>query len=76
VRFISCFPCFAMDSDVWHISIVEMQVFIVALLSNFELSVPEDSNIVRSRAFVMVPFVEGQINRGPQLPVTISRISK
>jgi len=64
-----------MDSDVWHVSTVEMRVFIVALLLNFELSVPEDSNnIVRSRAFVMVPFVEGQMNRGPRLPHDLSNL--
>lgn len=56
--------------------VVEMQAFLVGMLSNFEFSIPEDAKrIVRHRTFAMLPMVEGEYERGPQLPMNITALS-
>jgi len=57
-------------------SFVEMQVFLVSLLSNFEFSIPDDARrVVRYRSFAMFPMAEGEMERGPHLPIKISPLS-
>lgn len=52
-----------------------MQTFLVALLSNFEFSIPEDAKrVVQHRAFAMVPMVEGELERGPQMILRVSSV--
>lgn len=53
-----------------------MLAFFVALLSKFEFAMPENSKrIIRHRTFAMVPMVEGELERGPQLPMKVTAIS-
>jgi len=57
-------------------SFVEMQVFLVSLLSNFEFSIPKEAKrVVRYRSFAMFPMAEGEMERGPYLPIKISPLS-
>jgi hypothetical protein len=54
-------------------SVVEMQAFLVTLLSKFEFSTPEGANEIRKdRSGVMMPLVVGEENRGSQLPLKVT----
>lgn len=53
-------------------SVLEMQVFLVDIFRNFEVSlaVPAE-RIRREAAGVMVPTIDGEVDKGSQLPVRI-----
>lgn len=54
---------------------VEMEMFLVALLSNFEFAIPEDAKrVVKHRAFAMIPMVEGELERGPQMVLKVTSV--
>lgn len=53
--------------------VIEMQEFLVSLLSNFEFSVPDNAKrIRRDRSGFVTPMVEGEECKGAQLPLTVS----
>ncbi|KIK60899.1 hypothetical protein GYMLUDRAFT_244052 [Collybiopsis luxurians FD-317 M1] len=59
------------------ISVIELQAFIVELLSNFEFSkTPKIDKIRREAAVAMVPTVEGEIEQGCQLPLRVAFAQK
>ncbi|KAJ3768943.1 cytochrome P450 [Lentinula raphanica] len=57
----------------WRFAVIEIQAFIVELLSNFEFSAtPQIDKIRREAALVMVPTVEGEVEKGSQLPLRVT----
>lgn len=51
----------------------EMQAFLVELVSNFEFAITEDiKKLRREPCIVMVPVLEGNVEKGAQLPLKIS----
>lgn len=56
---------------------IELQAFLVELVGEFEfLPTPESQKIRREAALVMVPTIEGQVEKGAQLPLRIRVASK
>ncbi|KAH7869955.1 cytochrome P450 [Lentinula edodes] len=61
----------------WRFAVTELQAFIVVLLRNFELeTTPKLAKIRRESALAMVPTIEGELDKGSQLPLKVSIISK
>ncbi|KAJ3711587.1 cytochrome P450 [Lentinula raphanica] len=57
----------------WRFAVIEVQAFIVELLSNFEFSAtPQIDKIRREAALVMVPTIEGEVEKGSQLPLRVT----
>ena len=50
-----------------------MQAFLTELVSNFQFElVPEVERVRKTQAIVMVPTLEGEIEKGVQLPLRVS----
>ncbi|KAJ7672106.1 cytochrome P450 [Mycena rosella] len=61
----------------WRFAVLELQAFLIELVSNFEFSLtPEAMRIRREACIVMVPTVEGQRAKGTQLPLRVSVASR
>ncbi|KIK60889.1 hypothetical protein GYMLUDRAFT_597826 [Collybiopsis luxurians FD-317 M1] len=57
----------------WRFAVIELQAFIVELLSNFEFSTtPKIEKLRREAALVMIPTVEGERENGSQLPLKVT----
>ncbi|KAJ7125406.1 cytochrome P450 [Mycena epipterygia] len=57
----------------WRFAVLELQAFLIELLSNFEFALtPEAMRIRREACIVMVPTVEGQREKGTQLPLKVT----
>ncbi|KAH9922092.1 cytochrome P450 [Fomitopsis serialis] len=57
----------------WRLAILELQSFLVQLVSNFEFGLTEElKRLRRENALVMVPTLEGEPEKGVQLPLKIS----
>ncbi|KIM58519.1 hypothetical protein SCLCIDRAFT_16779 [Scleroderma citrinum Foug A] len=57
----------------WRFALIEIQAFLVEIISKFEISLTEKARKVRREAcLVMVPTVEGEVGNGVQLPLVIS----
>ncbi|KAL4068695.1 cytochrome P450 [Scleroderma yunnanense] len=57
----------------WRFALIEIQAFVVEIISKFEISLTEKAKKIRREAcLVMVPTVEGEIANGVQLPLAIS----
>lgn len=56
---------------------MEIQAFMVELVGNFEFSLtPESQRIRREAALLMIPTVEGQVEKGAQLPLRVKIASR
>ncbi|PFH52187.1 hypothetical protein AMATHDRAFT_74464 [Amanita thiersii Skay4041] len=56
----------------WKFALLEMQTFLVRLINDFEFSLtPEAHKVRREPCLVMIPTVEGQVERGAQLPLEV-----
>lgn len=56
----------------WKFAMLELQAFTFELVGSFEyMPTPESQKIRRESAIVMVPVVEGQVEKGAQLPLRI-----
>ncbi|KAL1746488.1 cytochrome P450 [Schizophyllum fasciatum] len=57
----------------WRYAVLELSAFLVELIDRFEFSAPPDvlSKIRRGAAGVMVPMLEGELDRGAQLPLHV-----
>lgn len=54
-------------------SVIELQAFLCQLLSNFEFGMTEElKRLRRENALVMVPTLEGEQEKGVQLPLKVS----
>ncbi|KAJ6534037.1 cytochrome P450 [Mycena vulgaris] len=61
----------------WRFAVLELQAFLIELVSNFEFSLtPEAMRIRREACIVMVPTVEGQRDKGTQLPLRVTVASR
>jgi len=61
----------------WRFAVLELQAFLVEIISNFELSLDVPMEKIRREACtVMVPTIEGQVEKGSQLPVRIKPASR
>ncbi|GLB37928.1 putative cytochrome p450 [Lyophyllum shimeji] len=61
----------------WKFAVVELQAFMFELIGAFEfLPTPESQKIRKEPALVMVPTIEGQVDKGAQLPLRIQVASK
>lgn len=57
----------------WRLALLELQAYIVTLISTFEFSLTvESTRIRRESAVVMVPTVEGQREKGAWLPLRVT----
>lgn len=53
-------------------SVIEMQVFLVEIFRNFEVSLAVPAQKIRREAAgAMVPTIDGEVEKGSQLPVCI-----
>ena len=54
-------------------SVLEIQAFLLELVGKFEFTMTDKTERVRRQlAGVMIPMVEGELDRGIQLPLAIS----
>ncbi|KAF9450103.1 cytochrome P450 [Macrolepiota fuliginosa MF-IS2] len=61
----------------WRFAVIELQAFLVELISNFEFSLtPEAHKLRREACFVMIPTIEGQLEKGCQLPLKVTLASR
>ncbi|KAJ6510946.1 cytochrome P450 [Mycena sanguinolenta] len=60
----------------WRFAVYEFQAFLVELVKNFEFSMDPilASKIRREASLVMIPTMAGEVELGPQLPVTIKAV--
>ncbi|KAJ4479612.1 cytochrome P450 [Lentinula edodes] len=56
----------------WRFAVAELQTFIVVLLRNFAIrDTPKLTRIRRESALTMVPAIEGELDKGTQLPIRV-----
>ncbi|KAG6809824.1 hypothetical protein H0H92_014607 [Tricholoma furcatifolium] len=56
----------------WRFAVTELQAFIFELVAEMEFSLtPESERVRREAAVLMMPTVEGQVEKGAQLPLRI-----
>ncbi|KAI3602655.1 dna-(apurinic or apyrimidinic site) lyase 2 [Moniliophthora roreri] len=61
----------------WRFAVTELHAFLVELVSNFEFSpTPKFNQIRRKPCLAVLPFVEGELEKGSQLPLEIKIASR
>ncbi|KAG7451404.1 cytochrome P450 [Guyanagaster necrorhizus] len=61
----------------WRFAVLELSAFVVELLNNFEFSLTDKGDSIRREAcFVMTPTLEGQREKGTQMPLNIRIASR
>ncbi|KAF8161361.1 cytochrome P450 [Crassisporium funariophilum] len=56
----------------WRFAVLELQAFVVELVNTFEFSLtPEARRVRREACLVMAPTIEGEVEKGSQLPLVI-----
>ncbi|KIM48379.1 hypothetical protein M413DRAFT_16317 [Hebeloma cylindrosporum] len=56
----------------WRFAVLELQTFLVELVADFEFSLtPEAQRVRRESCLVMTPMIEGQAEKGAQLPLLV-----
>ncbi|KAF9529748.1 cytochrome P450 [Crepidotus variabilis] len=61
----------------WRFAVLELQAFIVELVGQFEISLtPEALRVRREACLVMAPTIEGQLEKGNQLPLKVKLASR
>ncbi|KAI0088187.1 cytochrome P450 [Irpex rosettiformis] len=61
----------------WRFALIEMQAIIVALIENFEFSIPPKEHnveIVRKSLGVMSPMIKGRYNEGVLMPLAVKAL--
>ncbi|KAF7290074.1 PseudoU-synth-2 domain-containing protein [Mycena chlorophos] len=57
----------------WRFALLELQAFLIELVGTFEFGLtPEATRVRREKCIVMTPTIEGQLNKGTQLPLRVS----
>lgn len=59
------------EADFRSDSIIELHSIVVEILENFELSFPEGTTILRVPAVAMTCMVEGEREKGVQMPIRL-----
>ena len=58
-------------------SVIELQAFLVEIVGKFEITMTERSErVFRGPSPVMLPIVDGELEHGSQLPLTMSVASR
>ena len=63
-----------MKTDVQFDRVIELHSIVVEILENFELSFPEGKTILRVPAIAMTCMVEGEREKGVQMPIRIKSL--
>ncbi|KAJ7108499.1 cytochrome P450 [Mycena epipterygia] len=60
----------------WRFAVYEYQTFLVELVKNFEFSMDPSlaAKVRREAVMVMAPTIDGEVLKGPQLPITIRAV--
>ncbi|KIK60769.1 hypothetical protein GYMLUDRAFT_200098, partial [Collybiopsis luxurians FD-317 M1] len=57
----------------WRFAVLELQAFLYEMLRNFEFTAtPQVHNVRRVTAFVMIPSIEGELEKGSQMPLKVA----
>ncbi|KIK60888.1 hypothetical protein GYMLUDRAFT_244041 [Collybiopsis luxurians FD-317 M1] len=57
----------------WRFAVLELQTILYELLRNFEFSAtPELDNVQRVTAFIMIPAIEGELEKGSRMPLKVT----
>ncbi|KAF8131873.1 cytochrome P450 [Boletus edulis] len=57
----------------WRFAVIEIQAFLSTLVGKFEFAMTDRSErIIRQPMIVMAPMVEGELDRGVQMPLAVS----
>ncbi|KAI6130617.1 hypothetical protein EDD17DRAFT_1480355 [Pisolithus thermaeus] len=57
----------------WRLAVIETQIFLIEIISRFEVSLSEKATRIRREACgIVVPTVEGEVEKGVQLSLIIS----
>ncbi|KAJ3995670.1 cytochrome P450 [Lentinula boryana] len=57
----------------WRFAVLEIQAFLVELIRNFEFTAtPALDGIRRESAFLMAPTIEGEVDKGSQMPLSVA----
>ncbi|KAI0089032.1 cytochrome P450, partial [Irpex rosettiformis] len=60
----------------WRFTLIEMQAVLVALVENFEFSLPPtETEILRMPVSLMVPMVKNRLKEGVMMPLTVRALS-
>ena len=57
-------------------SVIELQAFVARLVREFRFSEVEDKPIIMWRPGLVVSTVEGEEDKGPQLPLKVSMVHR
>jgi cytochrome P450 len=63
----------------WRFSVLELQAFLVELISTFEFSLPPGvpyESVRRESSVLMSPTIEGEAEKGVQLPFRIKAVGQ
>ncbi|KAK0213325.1 cytochrome P450 [Desarmillaria ectypa] len=61
----------------WRFAVLELHAFIIEVVNNFEFSLNKESQRIRREACgVMAPTVEGEVEKGSQLPLRVAVASR
>ncbi|KAI6019151.1 cytochrome P450 [Pisolithus marmoratus] len=61
----------------WRLAVIETQIFLIEIISRFEVSLSEKATRIRREACgVVAPTVEGEVEKGVQLPLVISVVQQ
>ncbi|PBK95280.1 cytochrome P450 [Armillaria gallica] len=61
----------------WRFAVLELHAFITEVVNNFEFSLTKESERIRREACgIMVPTVEGEMEKGSQLPLRVAVASR
>ena len=66
-----------MTSDRWRFALIEMQAIIVALIEDFEFSMPPKEcniEIVRKPLGIMSPMIKSRLNEGVLMPLIVKAL--
>jgi hypothetical protein len=64
------------EADVWFDRVIELHSLVIEILENFELSFPEGKTILRVPAVAMTCMVEGEREKGVQMPIRLKPLPK
>jgi cytochrome P450 len=60
----------------YRFAIIEFQVILIELIDSFTFSVAKDKKIRRASSGIMAPMVEGELDKGAQLPLVVALASE
>ena len=55
----------------WRFAVLELSAFLFELINRFDFAIPPTLRVHRGAAAVMVPMLEGELDKGTQLPLFV-----